>query len=526
MRYIIGSGPAGVACAYALVQKGLDVTIIDAGLELEPQRREVVEQLSRNQPQEWDAARLNFIRKGMAIESKGVPLKLIYGSDFPYRETDKYIPIVQAGVESNPSLAKAGLSNVWGAGVLPFLQSDIAQWPIAIADLAPHYESVLSFMPFSAIKDDLESLFPLYGSNYQKLCPSKQAVALIEDLKLNQNRLEAQGFKFGYSRLAIRTQPNANDFGCVYCGLCMYGCPYGLIYNTSSTLEQLKQAKNFNYIKDVVVEKIVESNGSARIVARSRITDESLNFEAEKVYLACGVLSTTKIMLESLQAYDRVLSIKDSQYFLLPFLRYRNIKGVVNEKLHTLAQVFIELFDKSLSEHTIHLGIYTYNDLYLSFIQKIVGPLYPLFKIPTEELLGRLMVIQGYLHSDLSPTISVRLEKNSSESTSKLILSVNQNNLTRKVIRGVIAKLLSQQKYLKGIPIPQLLRIAKAGRSFHSGGVFPMRLNPSDFESDILGRPLGFQNVHIVDATVFPSIPATTITLTVMANAHRIASNS
>jgi hypothetical protein len=30
--------------------------------------------------------------------------------------------------------------------------------------------------------------------------------------------------------------------------------------------------------------------------------------------------------------------------------------------------------------------------------------------------------------------------------------------------------------------------------------------------------------VHAVDATVFPTIPSTTITYSVMANAHRIAS--
>jgi choline dehydrogenase-like flavoprotein len=40
----------------------------------------------------------------------------------------------------------------------------------------------------------------------------------------------------------------------------------------------------------------------------------------------------------------------------------------------------------------------------------------------------------------------------------------------------------------------------------------------------VLGRPVGFERVSAVDAAVLPSIPATTITLTVMANAHRIAS--
>jgi choline dehydrogenase-like flavoprotein len=43
-------------------------------------------------------------------------------------------------------------------------------------------------------------------------------------------------------------------------------------------------------------------------------------------------------------------------------------------------------------------------------------------------------------------------------------------------------------------------------------------------ETDVFGRLPGWKRVHLVDASVFPSIPATTITLTAMANAHRIAS--
>ena len=35
-----------------------------------------------------------------------------------------------------------------------------------------------------------------------------------------------------------------------------------------------------------------------------------------------------------------------------------------------------------------------------------------------------------------------------------------------------------------------------------------------------------WNRIHLVDGAVFPSVPATTFTLTVMANAHRIASES
>ena len=50
-----------------------------------------------------------------------------------------------------------------------------------------------------------------------------------------------------------------------------------------------------------------------------------------------------------------------------------------------------------------------------------------------------------------------------------------------------------------------------------------MRREPGELETDTLGRPRGWERVHVVDAAVFPSFPATTVTLSVMANAHRIA---
>jgi len=50
-----------------------------------------------------------------------------------------------------------------------------------------------------------------------------------------------------------------------------------------------------------------------------------------------------------------------------------------------------------------------------------------------------------------------------------------------------------------------------------------MQRERSAHTSDVEGRPFGFDRVHLVDASCLPSIPATTITLPVMANAYRVA---
>ncbi len=68
-----------------------------------------------------------------------------------------------------------------------------------------------------------------------------------------------------------------------------------------------------------------------------------------------------------------------------------------------------------------------------------------------------------------------------------------------------------------------MLKVEQPGKSFHFGGTFPMSVDPQPGQTDTLGRPAGLQRIHLVDSSCFPSIPATTITLSVMANAYRIA---
>jgi choline dehydrogenase-like flavoprotein len=60
---------------------------------------------------------------------------------------------------------------------------------------------------------------------------------------------------------------------------------------------------------------------------------------------------------------------------------------------------------------------------------------------------------------------------------------------------------------------------------FHVGGTMPMKVNPvEETDTNLLGTPKGWENIHVIDSSVFPSLPGTTIGLLAMANAARIAS--
>ena len=522
MHYVVGSGPSAVACASALLKRGRSVCMLDAGIQLEPERARLVQALSQTAPDQWRPKDVQCLKEGMDPTVSGIPQKRIFGSNYPYRDAVQHLGLTSEGVGLEASLALGGFSTVWGASMLPCLEGDVTDWPISVSQLAPHYKSVLELTGMSAERDGLTDLLPLHIESPGHLEASRQAQAMLRAMDRHRKGLVKAGVYHGRARVAIKAARGPKDPGCVYCGMCMYGCPYGYIYSSEQTLPQLKRAGDFRYQPDVIVRTVQESANRVKISGYHRLTREPLEFEAERVYLAAGVIPTTGILLRSLQAYDRPVSIKDSQYFLLPVALAKRIANVRQEALHALSQLYLEILDPKVSSHTVHLQVYSYNDLIGRTVSGALGPLAKWLPFLARELEGRLLLIQGYLHSTESSRILATLRKNPADGKDILRLQAEANPATKTVVRRVVRKLLGQAHRLGGVPLPMLLQIGKPGRGFHSGGSFPMRSNPGAFETDISGRPAGWRRVHAVDATILPSIPTTTITLTVMANAHRI----
>jgi len=518
---VIGSGPAAVACAYALVKQGYHVTILDAATDLEPERKQVVQSLAPLDYEAWDDAALGMLREGAGATASGVPLKRIYGSDFPYRGAAEHLALERDHVTGFASLAKGGLSNVWGSAVMPFRPSDLGDWPMAVKRSLPSaYSGVFEFLPLAATEDDLAGAFPLYAKRLHSFAPSPQAVELLERMDRHREKLRERGITFGRSRLAVQAEEEQHHLGCIYCGMCMYGCPRDLIYRSAQTLDTLIRTGQVTYIPDVIVDQVREDDTTVYIRAHDRLGRGTGLLEAERVFVASGAINTAKLMLQSLRLDGATLTMRDSQYFLLPVAALKGHAGITRVRLHTLAQIFIEIEDQRLSQYPIHLQLYTYNDLYANAMRSVAGPTYPLISAPANVLLGRLMVIQGYLHSTASSTASITL------SGGKLILRRNENPAAARNIKAIAGALRRNRSSLGFVPITPMLNIGDLGQGAHIGGTFPMRDEPGPLESDIWGRPHGARRIHLVDSSVLPSIPATTITLSIMANAYRIGSEA
>ena len=154
MDYVIGSGPAGVACARALLARGRAVTMLDAGLTLEESREALRVTMAAQAPEEWTGEQHAMRR--FLVQGEMPAFKLSHGSDYAYRAAPG-APGLEVGVPGVvASYAQGGLSNVWGAAMLPYRPADFAAWPVGVADMAPAYKAVLGYVPLAGQADALE----------------------------------------------------------------------------------------------------------------------------------------------------------------------------------------------------------------------------------------------------------------------------------------------------------------------------------------------------------------------------------
>lgn len=507
---VVGSGPSGASAAMGLLARGRSVVMVDVGEQLEPEleaRRATLASLS---PDEWDATLVRQYKAPQLLQQTEDIRR--YGSDFLLRDPDSGPAPRPPWLGLRRSFALGGLSNGWGAAVLPYRNEDLAGWPIGVDDLAPHYRAVADFMPIAGRRDDLEALFPaLDMSRSRPLAASAQAETLLLRIGRQREALAAIGVVGGAARQAAQG-------ACVRCGLCLHGCPYEYVFKASQVVEQMRARPGFSYRPGLRVLAFEEAAGGVRVICRR--SDGSQEVVAgDRLFLGAGVLSTAEIVLRSMAA-ETELELRDSQHLFLPMLHLWSAGAdPARERRHALTQVFLELVDPTVSPFTVHAQLYTYNEFYALDMMRRYGARLPSAGPLFEILCRRLIVSQIFLHSEHSHRIGIRWTPEADELQLRLIENPETGQAAARA-RRAMAKAVGRLGLAALIPAS---RAGAPGSSFHVGGAMPMRRRPTGLESDRLGRINGLSRVHLVDASNFPTIPATTITYSVMANAHRIA---
>lgn len=514
---VVGSGPAAVSVARGLLAAGKRPVILDWGREPDATTLGLKQALQQRQPDQWTLSERAQLNRGFE-QGTGIPLKRYFGSDYVTKDGSALFAGVGSDIGLRASTALGGLSQLWGATLLRLDPRDTADWPVTTEQLAQAYDAIERHLPVSGQVDALAEHSPL-PPNARLVPLSTVARALLLRIQQRELLLRKAGFAAGAARLALREH-------CVRCNECMTGCPHDAIFSSRDWLPELTR-HGCRYHPRIRVDSVVEQEDEVVLNCTDLAANTRTRYVAPRVYMAAGALGTARLLLESFASL-RALSLRDSQYFIFPLIT-PHLKANASEPSHSLAQLFLILRNDTVSEHVIAAQLYTYMAAFTHQISRVVGILPAALRHAlASNAARRIVILQGYLHSDDSTTLELSAVRRDHQHV--------QLDVSRQARPGVEERIRAYRRFLRrssralGMwPLPVNPLVAKPGQGCHIGATLPMHASPTRSQSDPLGRPFvdrPSKRLHVVDGSVLPSIPSGPITLTIMANAYRIGLES
>jgi hypothetical protein len=241
--------------------------------------------------------------------------------------------------------------------------------------------------------------------------------------------------------------------------------------------------------------------------------DKRTSISARKVLLAAGTLATTRIALCALELREKIRLLScPTAAFMLWLPRYL---GRSNEPGFALGQ------------HSFALHLRGGNTAF--------GSTFSTTGIPVTEFLRAVPLRRRYgvdlLHVLLSSCIVGNVFLPGRLSNAEVILQSDDSLKVTGSYSVLVAEVFAEVRkalrwsylHMGALMLQRSFTVGRPGSDIHYAGTLPMRRNPARGETDAYGAVAGLMDLHIVDGACLSSLSEKSHTLTIMANADRIA---
>ena len=382
------------------------------------------------------------------------------------------------------------------------------------------YRAILSKIPYSAEEDDLAEYHPLWAGADPLPPLNANSTRILECYRRHRTSVRRHGVIVGKARLAL------NGSACVSCGLCMTGCPYSYVYSASQTFDRLIAAGRISYTGAREALSIGETAGRPFVVSRDTHSGALETIFADRILVGCGAIGSTRLVASSLELWSQPLHLQESAQFLMPLASLRSTGDLTQDDSFTLNQFNILMPFDEAGRDLVQIHGYPYS--------KSMDDALPAVLRTSIRSRSRQCALEArHRGPGLSPFVVVtgirRNDREARGAGSTRAREHHRGGEDRRRHQVEAARQSTRSScetapYLGVVPVVPMVSMSPPGKSYHFGGSFPHAANPvSGRESDLAGRVEPWRNIHLIDAAVFPNVSATTFTLTIMANAHRIA---
>lgn len=514
---IVGSGASGVAAALQLSQMGIKPLILDVGF-LPKERIENAENLYAMKASRESASfvighDLSYFKP----EKQNLPAKL----KSPYfgfvTEEPKFFDVHQQNYNVITSYAKGGLANAWGNGLMRCSAEDFKELPISLEDLAPYYDKLEEEIGISGRNDDLA---PFFGQSIKLQHPLKlahNAQKILDSYTKKRSRLKEKHIYLGTPRIGVSENDYKTRKGCKYDNLEFWQPEHPSLYSPSMTLDTLIAEEKVTYQKGVFVDRWEENGGSVEVIAYSVDNHEEYRFRASTLMLASGVVNTARIVLKSRKDYSTKLRLMDNPAIQFPLFFPTGFGRKIEKNAFGLTQLNLMYHSNLLNQKVIGAFLEVTSPMRSEFFDK-----FPFIASDNihfmKYILPGMMACQIFLPSN--PMLSAEL---SLEPNNDIVISGTDETIPQPQVHEAASIL----RELGLWTMEGFAHRVSHGNGIHYGGTLPMSTVPSSpYETTTDGQLSDNRNVFVIDGSVFGYIPATNYSLTIMANAMRIAKAS
>jgi choline dehydrogenase-like flavoprotein len=482
---IVGSGPGGGTLAWALRDSGAEVLLIERGDYL---------------PREWE---------NWDTES-------VFGRH-RYRTTETWDDADGGVIHPGLHYFVGGNSKLWGAALPRFMPSDFAEtrqsdgtspaWPFAYEDLEPYYERA-------------EELYGVHGDadwgappRRNALLPALEHEPALADLA---TRLQAQGLHPFHLPIGVDRHPGGR---CVRCRTCdSYPCMIDAKNDADvRAVRPAVQSPTVTLATGLRIDRLQTSADGSRIERAHGVRgDEEVEVRASSFVVACGAANSAALLLRSADAAhpDGVA----------------NSSGQVGRNYMHHVTSAVMAVDPRRAVTTRFQKTIALNDYYergpsqpygLGNVQG-VAKLQPGMLVAAKRGVPRPVLKYMTDHSvdlwaqteDLpDPENRITLRGG------RIVHRYRKNNVAaHEALLGEVRRMLRRA----GFPLVFVQRMGIATNS-HQCGTCRAGHDPANSVLDADCRAHDVENLHVVDASFFPSSAALNPGLTIAANALRVA---
>jgi hypothetical protein len=525
---IVGSGPSGAHAAMEAVASGRKTALVEIGYSggqppaFDPSR--TFSEIRRTDPNQQAYFLGDNPVAVLRNQGRAGP-HLTPGRQYMIRDMDLLFPLESDSFLPLQSSSLGGLGVSWGANCFALEDYELERIGIAAAAMPGYYAGAAREAGISGRTDD--ALTPLianldHGAIQPPLPLDSNAETILRRYQAKAARYQASGLYLGQSLLAMLSQNLDGRQANPQTDMDFWADTGSSVYRPRYTIEKLQACSNFTHLTGRLALRFRPGPDGVSLECRNLETGAPEAISARKLLLAAGAINSGRLALASSDNYQSRLPILCNPNHWVAAVNLAMLGKPARDRRHSLSQLTVLMRAECDGPDYVLAQIYSYRSLLLFRLLKDI-PLPPSLGILFLRLMATAFTCVN-IHFPDRPSSDRWIQLEARDSGDVLRASTSYSAPEKAWIQRHEGRML---RFLAGLRcIPMGVTKPLHGASIHYAGTLPYSVEDRRYTTAPNGQLRHAPNVYVADGASWRFMPAKGLTLTLMANARRVAAQA